>query len=29
MLGVPYEGEPYIRILDEDGNPIMSWPADG
>lgn len=29
MLGVPYEGEPYIRILDQDGNPVMTWPAEG
>ncbi len=26
VLGVPYEGEPFIRILDEDGNPLVNWP---
>jgi len=28
MLGVPHEGEPYIRILHEDGTTVMSWPKE-
>ena len=28
-LGVPDEGEPFIRILDEEGRTVMEWPEEG